>query len=80
MNDKNPFKDYNYLDAFFNTKKIYDSILVGIRKSGENGGYLHTNPGREVTIEKGDYLIILATGLMKRKIQEAFGVQEGKLI
>jgi len=80
VNGENPFKDINFLDAFFDTKKKYDSILVGIRKSGENGGHLLTNPGKDVTIEDGDYLIILATGLMKKKSQEEFGVQEGKLI
>ena len=79
VTENNPLINQNYLVAFFDTKKRYDAILIGIKKSSENGGSLLTNPGEEVMIENGDYLIILATGLMKKKMQEEFGVQEGKL-
>lgn len=73
----NPFLNKNYMEAFSGLKKEYNAILIGIYKVSEKK--THTNPEEDMVIEKNDYLIILANGLNKKKIQSSFGVGEGRL-
>lgn len=69
-------KDCN--EVFLELKRKFNSILLGIYKAGFN--QMITNPGMEHKVDQDDYLIILSNGSNKKKIQQTFNVQEGRII
>ncbi len=75
--EENPFLNKTYLETFTALKSEFNAILMGIVK--ESNKKTLTNPGEDVQIELNDYLIILADGFNKKKIQHSFGVPEGRL-
>lgn len=75
----NPFVGMKGKEAFHQMKDKHDAILMGITKKKENGLELHKNPNDQVIIEEGDYLLLMANGIEKRKITTAFGVSEGRV-
>lgn len=80
VTSKNPYLNQDYLDAFVSLKKEHDCVLVGINKKQPDGNrLLHKNPSAGLTIESGDYLILICTGNTKVKMQKLFGVTEGRL-
>lgn len=67
-----------YNDAFFDVKKKYNSILLGLSKKQKDGEFkLYKNPSDDIKIEKGDYILVITNGLQEVKLIEAFGVEEG---
>lgn len=79
----NPYLGKNCLEAFFDLKKTQDVILIGIAKKqqGDNSNryQLIKNPGEQVQIEAGDYLILITDGGTKQQIETAFQAREGRV-
>lgn len=74
----NPYMGKPYQDAFFDLKKRYNSILLGISKIDKYGKRrLIKNPLGDITIGVGDYIIILINGKSFNIIQKLFNVEEG---
>lgn len=81
VGDRNPLLGINCLDAFISLKKDNNAILLGISKKIDQGNYnLIKNPGEEVIIEKGDYLILVADGQTKKDLQKLFEIKEGRML
>lgn len=76
--NENKYLNHKYDDAFFDIKRKYNSILLGISKEKGNGKRkLIKNPDKEVIIEKGDFLVIITNGKNTPGINEAFATEEG---
>lgn len=78
---ENKFKNTNCFDTFMSLKTDYNVILMGISKpvAGERDKWtLIKNPGKDVLINEGDYLIMMANGASKRKLENVFNAPEGK--
>ncbi len=74
----NPYINKPYQDAFFDLKKRYNSILMGISKVDKYGKRrLIKNPMGDINISLGDYILILINGKAFKVIQKVFNVQEG---
>ena len=76
--DTNPYAGKRYLDAFIDMKTTHDCVLIGLSQRNGKDTKLIKNPGKEVVINEGDYLIVMANGLTKKNIENVFGVKEGK--
>lgn len=79
VTENNPFLNQDYLDAYINMKVEYDSVLMGISKKTESGWKILKNPAKGTTIEQGNYLILMINGSSKDKIDELFGVPQGRM-
>jgi voltage-gated potassium channel len=74
----NPYISKPYQDVFFDLKKRYNSILIGISKVDKYGKRkLIKNPLGDINVGMGDYLIILINGKAFKIIQKVFNVEEG---
>jgi len=80
VGDSNPFLGINCLEAFISLKKEYNVVLLGLSKKSNEGYNLIKNPGEEVIIEKGDYLIIVVDGSSKKEIEKLFEAKEGRML
>lgn len=75
----NIYLDKLYKDAFMDLKSEYNVVLIGISKFRDGVRQLIYNPSKKIIIEEKDYLLVIANGMSKKKIEKAFGVQEGKV-
>ncbi|WP_420578567.1 potassium channel family protein [Ekhidna sp.] len=74
----NPYNGKSYQDVFFDLKKRYNSVLIGITKRDKFGQKkLIKNPLGDLKIATGDYLIILLNGKAFKLLKRVFGVEEG---
>ena len=74
----NPYNGKAYQDVFFDLKKRYNSVLIGITKRDKFGHKkLIKNPLGDLKIGTGDYLIILLNGKAFKLLKRVFGVEEG---
>ncbi|WP_425391282.1 potassium channel family protein [Ekhidna sp.] len=74
----NPYNGKAYQDVFFDLKKRYNSVLIGITKRDKFGHKkLIKNPLGDLKINTGDYLIILLNGKAFKLLKRVFGVEEG---
>ncbi len=74
----NPYMGQYYTKVFYDIKKECNAILVGIVKKGENNErLLLKNPEGSVTINEGDYLIMLSNQQTEKQIVRLFGTVEG---
>lgn len=74
----NPYVGQHYTKVFFDIKKECNAILVGIVKVGKNKERtLLKNPEGEVTINEGDYLIMISNQKTEKQVVKLFGTQEG---
>ncbi|MEM6642752.1 MAG: NAD-binding protein [Bacteroidota bacterium] len=74
----NPFVGKQYQDVFFDLKKRYNSVLIGITKRDKSGNRkLIKNPIGDLKISVGDYLIIILSGKSFKLLKKVFGVEEG---
>lgn len=73
----NPFLNMDYMDAFVATKTTYDCVLIGITKMMDSKRTLIKNPSKGMKIELGDYLLVIASGDLKRHLEADFDVEEG---
>ncbi|WP_420318715.1 potassium channel family protein [Ekhidna sp.] len=74
----NPYNGKAYQDVFFDLKKRYNSVLIGITKRDKFGQKkLIKNPLGDLKVNSGDYLIILLNGKAFKLLKRVFGVEEG---
>ena len=74
----NPFIGRSYLDVFIDLKKDFNSVIIGISRFKEGSYQLLYNPKRSLKINENDFMVIIANGLGKSKIEKIFKVQEGR--
>jgi len=76
----NPYNGKAYQEVFFDLKKRYNSVLIGITKRDKYGQKkLIKNPLGDLKISAGDYLIIILNGKAYKLLKKLFGVEEGAL-
>jgi voltage-gated potassium channel len=74
----NPYVGKAYQDAFFDLKKKYNAVLIGITKRDKFGNKrLIKNPLGDLNIALGDYLIIVMNGKSFKLLRKVFSVDEG---
>ena len=74
----NPLVGHSYQEAFFEMKKRYNSVLIGITKRDKFGKRkLIKNPHGEIKIAPGDYLLVILNGKAFKLLTKLFGVEEG---
>jgi voltage-gated potassium channel len=74
----NPFVNKDSEALFHELKSSYDSILLGISKMRDGKRVLVKNPPAGTSIEAGDYLIVMSSGLAKANLRKVFSTDEGK--
>jgi voltage-gated potassium channel len=77
VNSENPLTGMAYNDVFLQLKKDSNVILIGLSKVKEGERNLIKNPSYDITIESGDYLIMIMNGAASIKIEEMFKTEEG---
>jgi K+ transport systems, NAD-binding component len=73
----NPFAGVFYEKAFFDLKKNYNVVLIGIVKMTNGQRQLMKNPEGSVKIEDGDYLIIMMDRKGEDRLKKHFRDGEG---
>lgn len=74
----NPYLNKTYQEAFFDLKRRYNTILIGISKKDKSGKRkLIKNPLGEVNVNLGDYLIVILNGTSFDLVLKIFNVEEG---
>ena len=78
---RNPYAGKAYQDVFFDIKKRYNSVLIGITKRDKFGQKkLIKNPLGELKISPGDYIILILNGKAFKLLKKIFGVEEGYIV
>ncbi|MEO1253968.1 MAG: NAD-binding protein [Bacteroidota bacterium] len=76
----NPYNGKAYQEVFFDLKKKYNSVLIGITKRDKYGQKkLIKNPLGDLKVYAGDYLIIILNGKAYKLLKKIFGVEEGTI-
>ncbi|MFH6981947.1 potassium channel family protein [Marinoscillum luteum] len=74
----NPYVGKAYQEVFFDLKKRFNAVLIGITKRDKYGNKrLIKNPLGELKIAPGDYVIIIMNGKAFKLLRKVFGVDEG---
>ena len=74
----NPYKDREYQYTFFDLKKRFNIVVIGISKRNKMGKrVLIKNPGGNLRIEEDDYLIMITNGRSSDRLEQIFKVNEG---
>lgn len=75
---QNPYVGKPYQECFFDLKRKYNAVLIGITKRDKYGKKkLIKNPLGDLKISPGDYLIIILNGKAFKLLRKVFGVEEG---
>ena len=78
VNSSNHYLNREYQYVFYDLKKKFNIILIGISKRDNTGKrMLVKNPYGNIKIETGDYLIVVVNGKSSQKLEKVFGVSEG---
>lgn len=75
--DNNPYVGQFYEKIFFDLKKDYNVILIGIVKNQNGHREMMKNPENSVTVEEGDYLIMIMNKRGMKKLGRYFKIDEG---
>jgi len=75
--DSNTLIGQDYNSVFFDMKKRFNTVLLGISKLQNGERKLIKNPEQNVLIGKGDYLILICNGKHEKDITDFFGIEEG---
>lgn len=76
----NPYNGKAYNEVFFELKRRYNSVMIGITKRDKYGNKkLIKNPLGDLKIHTGDYLIIILNGKAFKLLKRAFDVEEGTM-
>ncbi|MFY0605318.1 MAG: NAD-binding protein [Cyclobacteriaceae bacterium] len=74
----NPYVGKAYQEVFFDIKRRYNGVLIGITKRDKFGNKrLIKNPLGDLKISVGDYMIIILNGKSFKLLRKVFGVDEG---
>jgi len=77
VTDSNPYKNQYYEKVFFDMKKEFNIVLIGIVKVENGVRTLIKNPEEAVKVETGNYLIMLINKKSVKKIKNYFHTEEG---
>lgn len=77
VKEGNPLAGMFYEKAFFDLKKESNVVLIGLVKMIEGKRKMLKNPEGSITIEKGDYLVLLMDRKGYRKLKRLFQIEEG---
>lgn len=78
VTSSNPYVGKAYNETFYELKKKYNSVLIGITKRDKFGKrQLLKNPLGELKISVGDYLIVILNGKAFKLLRKVFNVEEG---
>ncbi len=78
VSQNNPYINKSYHEAFYDLKKRYNCVLIGITKRDKFGKKkLIKNPLGELKVSSGDYLLILLNGKAFKILKKIFKVDEG---
>jgi voltage-gated potassium channel len=77
VKDGNPLAGMFYDKAFFDLKKESNVVLIGLVKMIDGQRKMLKNPEGTVTIEKGDYLVLLMDRKGFQKLKKLFHITEG---
>jgi len=77
---ENKFANREYIDLFIEMKKTFNAILVAISRKLDGSWNLMANPPENEKILPEDYVILMCDGSTKKQLEEAFGVEEGRII
>jgi voltage-gated potassium channel len=78
ITNTNPYVGQSYQEVFFDLKRRYNTILIGITKRDKFGKKrLIKNPLGDLKIAPGDYVIIILNGKAFKLLRKVFGVDEG---
>jgi len=77
VTDANPYLNTAYQEAFFEIKKRFNAILVGIATRQNGQWTVLENPADPLTIGLEDQLILITNSSGSKQLQAAFGVSEG---
>jgi len=75
----NPYINKDGHTIFHSLKDEHDVVLMGISKLENNQHKLIANPSEETLLCEGDYIVVMTTGAGNDKLQEVFGVNQGRL-
>lgn len=75
--ENNPYQGQYYEKVFFDLKKTFNAVLIGIVKIEDGVRTLHKNPEDPLTISVGDYLIMIINKKSVKKLNKFFAVEEG---
>lgn len=78
--DSNPYLGKRGKDIFHALKDDHDVILIGISKKAGNEWKMIPNPSNDVTLDAGDYLVVMTDGIKQKKLIEVFQTNEGRII
>lgn len=73
----NPYVGMYYEKVFYDLKRACNAVLVGIVKCNNQERVLLKNPEGNVTVDEGDYLLLLVNGYSEKKLNKLFRVKEG---
>jgi voltage-gated potassium channel len=73
----NPYAGVFYEKAFFDMKKEYNVVLLGLVKIKDGIRKLLKNPEGSIKIEAGDYFILLLDRKGQERLKKLFRVEEG---
>src|SRR5260221_13639058 len=73
----NVYANTPYNKAFFDLKKDYNVVLIGLVKHVNGQRKLMKNPEGDVKIEIGDYLLMMMDGKGRDKLSKIFHIKEG---
>ncbi|MEQ8927472.1 MAG: potassium channel family protein [Fulvivirga sp.] len=75
----NPYNNQFYDKVFFDIKKEFNAVLIGIVKIEDGKRVLMKNPEETVKITEDDYLIMIINKNSVKKLKRFFNVDEGYL-
>ncbi|MGC4022044.1 MAG: NAD-binding protein [Cyclobacteriaceae bacterium] len=73
----NAYVNTPYDKAFFELKKEYNVVLIGLVKIENGHRKLMKNPEGAIKIEAGDYLVMMMDGKGRNKLSKLFHIEEG---
>lgn len=77
IDKRNPLVGQRYERIFYDLKKDYNAILVGLVKIDEGKRILYKNPEDDIVVNVGDYLIMILNNKADKKMSNIFKIGEG---
>lgn len=77
VKENNPYAGVFYEKVFFDLKKLYNVVLIGVVKLSDGKRKLIKNPEGSVKINGGDYLMLLLDKRGEERLRKLFHIEEG---
>lgn len=77
VKENNPLVGIAYEQSFYDLKKKFNVILFGLVRKENGRKKLYKNPEESVTIQEGDYLIMLMDQKGLGRLKNVFSIEEG---